>query len=236
MRNLKIGTTMMKNDQDKEFPLLIGQTGPLNGQRWVVDRTLTIGRDARCEVVIPDRQVSRYHARLVLVEENVILEDLGSKNGTFCNGRRIEDQVRLEDGDLIQIALVQHFVYLASDATLPLLEPIPWQKEAEPTRRRLYLDKQSHRVWVMGREVLPPLSVPQFRLLEILYDHQGEAVSRQEIIRAVWGEEQSLGVSDQALDALVRRLRDRLAASDAEYPYLVTVRGYGFRLDNPVYP
>ncbi|MGB9898357.1 FHA domain-containing protein, partial [Thermanaerothrix sp.] len=93
MRNLKIGTTMMKNDQDKEFPLLIGQTGPLNGQRWVVDRTLTIGRDARCEVVIPDRQVSRYHARLVLVEENVILEDLGSKNGTFCNGRRVEDQV-----------------------------------------------------------------------------------------------------------------------------------------------
>jgi pSer/pThr/pTyr-binding forkhead associated (FHA) protein len=226
---------MMKNDREKEFPLLIGQTGPLNGQRWVVDRTLTIGRDARCEVVIPDRQVSRYHARLTLVEDNVILEDLASKNGTFCNGRRVEGQVRLEDGDLIQIALVQHFVYLASDATLPLIEPVPVQKEAEPARRRLYLDKQSHRVWVAGREVLPPLSVPQFRLLEILYDHQGEAVSRQEIIRAVWGEEQSLGVSDQALDALVRRLRDRLAASDPEYPYLVTIRGYGFRLDNPVY-
>ncbi len=225
----------MKNDREKEFPLLIGQTGPLNGQRWVIDRTLTIGRDARCEVVIPDRQVSRYHARLAPVEDNVILEDLGSKNGTFCNGRRVEGQVCLEDGDLIQIALVQHFVYLASDATLPLLEPVSLQKEAEPTRRRLYLDKQSHRVWVVGREVLPPLSVPQFRLLEILYDHQGEAVSRQEIIRAVWGEEQSLGVSDQALDALVRRLRDRLAASDAEHPYLVTIRGYGFRLDNPVY-
>jgi len=227
----------LRNVLEKDLPLLIGQTGPLNGQRWAIDRVLTIGRDAQCEVVIPDRQVSRYHARLVPDEEGVLLEDLGSKNGTFRNGQRIEGEVRLEDGDLIQIALVQHFVFLASDATLPLLEPlvVPGERESEPWRRRLYLDRQSHRVWVAGREVLPPLSVPQFRLLELLYEHQGEAVSRQEIISAVWGNEQALGVSDQALDALVRRLRDRLAASD-EYPYLVTVRGYGFRLDNPLYP
>ena len=51
---------------------------------------------------------------------------------------------------------------------------------------------------------------------------------------AVWGDKEAVGVSEQALDALVRRLRDRLAATDARYNYLVTVRGYGLRLDNPV--
>jgi DNA-binding winged helix-turn-helix (wHTH) protein len=42
-----------------------------------------------------------------------------------------------------------------------------------------------------------------------------------------------VGVSEQALDALIRRLRDRLAAIDPTHTYVVTVRGHGLRLDNP---
>jgi DNA-binding response OmpR family regulator len=41
------------------------------------------------------------------------------------------------------------------------------------------------------------------------------------------------GVSEQAIDALVRRLRDRLAEVDPNGEYIVTVRGHGFRMDNP---
>jgi len=48
---------------EKEFPVLIAQTGPLNGQRWTIKQAMVIGRDAACDVVVPDRQVSRYHAR-----------------------------------------------------------------------------------------------------------------------------------------------------------------------------
>jgi DNA-binding response OmpR family regulator len=65
-----------------------------------------------------------------------------------------------------------------------------------------------------------------------LYEQEGEVVSRPALIAAVWGEDQMMGVSDQALDALVRRLRDRLAALDPEHQYIVTVRGHGIRLDN----
>ena len=225
----------MKNHREAEFPLLIGQSGPLNGKRWVIDRVLTIGREQACEVVIPDRQVSRYHARLIPQVEAVLLEDLASKNGTFCNGKRVEGSVVLQDGDLIQIALVQYFVFLSSDATLPVSESSLelLSIKPQPARYRLVLDKQSHRVWVAGHEILPPLSVPQFRLLQVLYEHQGEAVSRQDIIRAVWEEEQQEGVSDQALDALVRRLRDRLYQADQGWNYILTVRGFGFRLENP---
>ena len=42
-----------------------------------------------------------------------------------------------------------------------------------------------------------------------------------------------MGVSEQAIDALVRRLRDRLAEVDGSHQYIVTVRGHGFKLDNP---
>ncbi|MEW6650398.1 MAG: winged helix-turn-helix domain-containing protein, partial [Chloroflexota bacterium] len=156
-------------------------------------------------------------------------------NGTYRNGKRIEEPVTLQDGDVVQIALVQYFVYLSSDSTVPLdadLQPLE-VNPIEPDVFRLVLDKLSRRVWVNHQEVLPPLSVPQFRLLEALYDSQGNVVSRQDLVMAVWGDKEAVGVSEQALDALVRRLRDRLATLDANHLYLVTVRGYGLRLDNP---
>ena len=98
---------------------------------------------------------------------------------------------------------------------------------------RLYLDKRSRRVWIKGQELLPSLSVPQFKLLEALFDQEGKVVSRQELITMIWESEEALGVSEQALDALIRRLRDRIAIIDPDHQYILTVRGYGLRLENP---
>ena len=213
-------------DNLEEYPLLIGQTGVLKGQRWVLNKPLVIGREATCEVVIPDRQVSRFHARLTPTPEGVILEDMGSKNGTHCNGNPVTSPMTLQDGDNVQIALVGQFIFLISDATMPLAE-----SANHPGRLRL--DLRSRRVWVNQQQVDPPLSVLQFHVLHVLFENQGQVVDRQGLIAAAWGDEQAVGVSDQALDALIRRLRDRLASIDPEHPYIVTVRGHGLRLDNP---
>ncbi len=222
-----------------DTPVLIGQTGPLNGERFPIAGEIIIGREATCTIVVLERQVSRYHARITVKEDGILLEDLGSKNGTYLNGEIISEPVMLQDGDVLQVALVQQFVYLNSDATLPLAGNLPFpgaasvEEGANPPVGRLYLDPRSRRVWLNEEEVLPPLSVPQFRLLQNLYDQQGKVVSRQALINLVWSEEEADGVSEQALDALIRRLRDRLAQLDASHAYLVTVRGHGLRLDNP---
>lgn len=224
-----------------DSPALIAQTGPLNGERFLIAGEIIIGRDMACSVVVVDRQVSRYHARITVKEDGALLEDLGSKNGTYLNGDVISEPVMLQDGDLIQVALVQQFVYLNSDATIPMAGtfptpgnvPAPAGGSGHDQGVCLYLDPRSRRVWLLDKEVLPPLSVPQFRLLQALYDQQGKVVSRQALISLIWSEEEAVGVSEQALDALVRRLRDRLAQLDASHTYLVTVRGHGLRLDNP---
>lgn len=224
-----------------DSPVLIGQAGPLNGERFAIAGEILIGRDITCKVVVTDRQVSRYHARITVKDGGALLEDLGSKNGTYLNGDVISEPVMLQDGDLIQVALVQQFVFLSSDATIPMLGAIPLSRTlpsqedipADEHGGRLRLDPRSRRVWLNEMEVLPPLSVPQFRLLQTLYDQQGRVVSRQALISTIWSEEDAVGVSEQALDALVRRLRDRLAQLDAGHAYLVTVRGHGLRLDNP---
>jgi DNA-binding response OmpR family regulator len=106
-------------------------------------------------------------------------------------------------------------------------------KPAHLKFRRLRIDMRSRRVWVRGAEVIPPLSVPQFKVLQLLNENPGEVISRQDLISQVWSDDVSQGVSDQALDALIRRLRDRVAQIDPDHEYLVTVRGFGFRINNP---
>ena len=215
----------MKNME--EFPLLVAQGGVLKGRRWSLDQPLVIGREPHCDVIIEERQVSRFHARLTPSAEGVILEDLGSKNGTHNNGNLITNPVVLKDGDVIQIAVAQKFIFLSSDATMPLTERLEGQ-------RRLRIDSRSRRVWVMNQQLLPSLSALQFQFLQILYDNQGEVVTRIDLVNAIWGSDQAGGVTDQAVDALVRRVRDRLAAVDPSHPYITTVRGQGLRLDNPI--
>jgi DNA-binding winged helix-turn-helix (wHTH) protein len=222
---------MPKDNED--LPTIVAQAGPLNGQRWMLKDSLVIGRDHTCDVVVADRQVSRYHARFTITADGALLEDMGSKNGTHCNGQPINDPVIVQDGDIIQIALAQQFVYLSSDATVPLDASFQEPADFIPQARHLHLDKRSRRVWIKGKELLPPLSVSQFQLLEILFDSQGRVVTRDELVQAVWSKDDAVGVTEQALDALVRRLRDRLAAIDPTQVYLVTVRGHGLRLENP---
>jgi DNA-binding winged helix-turn-helix (wHTH) protein len=220
---------MFQNTED--YPILVAQSGPLNGERFVINSSLVVGREDTCDIVISSRQVSRVHARLTHTNNGIELEDLGSKNGTHCNGKLIEGLILLQDGDVIQIALAQQFLYLSSDATMPLeSEPL---ELLQPHPHHLRLETRSRRVWIGSEEVLPPLSVSQFSLLELLYTHQGKVVERKVLIENVWGEEDAVGVSEQALDALIRRLRDRLAAVNPTHTYVVTVRGHGLRLDNP---
>jgi len=167
---------------NKEYPLLIAQSGPLEGQRWKIKTELLIGREPDCDVVIPMRQVSRHHSRVFMSPDSTMAEDLGSKNGTFVNGALIHSPVSLEDGDELQISLAQHFIYLSSDATMPL-DGLPLELQ----KRRLRVDVGARRVWVMDEELDPPLSASQFNLLQILYEQSGEVVTRPEVIEAVWG-------------------------------------------------
>lgn len=213
-------------EHQEDFPVLIAQDGPLKGQRWSLSHTLMVGRDPTCEINVQDRQVSRFHARITPTPEGVTIEDLGSKNGTNHNGTELTAPVMLQDGDLLGIALAQQLLFLTSDATMPLAEN-------GSRSGRLLMDQKSRRVWVNQQQVTPPLSAQQFKLLWMLYEKQGQVLSRTDLVTIVWGEEQMAGVSDQALDALIRRLRDRLASLDPTHQYINTVRGHGVRLDNP---
>jgi pSer/pThr/pTyr-binding forkhead associated (FHA) protein len=66
-----------------------------------------IGRGAAADVSIPDPSISRRHALARLEGKTVVLEDLGSANGTRLNGRPVRSATRAEHGDKLKIGAVE---------------------------------------------------------------------------------------------------------------------------------
>ena len=96
---------------------VVMRRGPLLNQLFRLEREIVnIGRDLANDIVIRDSQVSRYHLRLTLVDQDYYLADSGSSNGTRINGVQIGGRTLLNDGDFIalgdSILLTYDLVYL----------------------------------------------------------------------------------------------------------------------------
>lgn len=189
---------------------------------------VVVGRDDSCDITLPERQISRQHIRIYREDDHFFVQDLDSKNGTWLNSQPLKDSAELHDGDEIQLALAARIRFIGIGSTTPLTSEVPAFNNV-----RLRLEHESRRVFVGDNELNPPLSLPQYRLLELLYHNAGSICTRDMVIETVWPEAMGEGVSEQAIDALVRRLRDRLSELDPDWQYILTVRGHGFRLDNP---
>ncbi len=218
----------------QEFPAIVILDGDLAAKHWIIDRDrMVLGRDEDCDIVIPQRQISRQHIIFTReAQDRYIIEDLESKNGTWVNGVRLEGLRQISDGDEIHIALTIRLRFVGSGITAPITQDLPQVIPYEnPVSGKLRIDSDSRRVFINGVEIDPPLSLPQYRLIELLHSNNGRICTREEVISHVWPDVMGDGVSEQAIDALVRRLRDRLSDIDPDGQYIVTVRGHGFRLE-----
>lgn len=221
------------SESSTERPILVVQGDKLSDHMWtVVKDEVILGRGEECDLVLPERQVSRQHARIYRQDDVYFVEDLESKNGSWVNGEQLKGTRRLQDGDEIQLALAVRIQFIGSGATAPL----PFQVPARIGTGRLRLDREARRVFINEVELDPPLSPPQYRLLELLHNNAGRICTRDVVVETVWPDVVGEGVSEQAIDALVRRLRDRLAEIDPDTQYIITVRGHGFRLNDPDNP
>ena len=84
------------------MPTVVFTSGPLAGRQVEVTAVLVLGREA-ADLVIDDPEVSRRHAGLRPAGDGLEVEDLGSLNGTWVNGTRIQGVVRLSPGDRVQL-------------------------------------------------------------------------------------------------------------------------------------
>jgi hypothetical protein len=138
-----------------EKPVLIAREGQLVGERWTIDADeFVIGRGSDCHIMLPERQVSRYHIKILHENGRYVLQDLDSKNGTYLNGNQIKGTAVLQDGDEIQIALCVKLVFVGTGATLPLTFDMPTRQG------NLVIDEASAPLKFKGQELDPPCRWP----------------------------------------------------------------------------
>ncbi|MBI2389217.1 MAG: FHA domain-containing protein [Deltaproteobacteria bacterium] len=78
--------------------------------------TFAIGRSADCQLSLDDPLVSRRHALLHVRDNEVLVEDAGSRNGVLVNGLRIDQRTRLGDGDVITIGAQEMTISVIADS------------------------------------------------------------------------------------------------------------------------
>lgn len=94
--------------------LLVVRRGPDQGARFLLDQDVTVaGRHPAVDIFLDDVTVSRRHAEFHRSGTAFSVADLGSLNGTFCDGARIEGSVALADGAEVQVGKFR-FTFFAS--------------------------------------------------------------------------------------------------------------------------
>jgi DNA-binding response OmpR family regulator len=91
------------------------------------------------------------------------------------------------------------------------------------------LDRTARRVFLAEKEIL--LTSTEYNLLEYFLTHPGRAYSRDQLLEAVWGEQRF--VTPRTVDVHVRRLREQIEEAPDNPRYLTTVRGFGYRFEEP---
>lgn len=102
-------TTSMRAAPDRARPI------PLQFPRGAGDQ-FSIGRDASCDLAIPDMTVSRRHAQLERTREGWLITDLESTNGTRVNGWRVRGKVPVQAGDVVSFGNLETIFWRGDDA------------------------------------------------------------------------------------------------------------------------
>lgn len=81
---------------------------------YSVDDGVSIGRGNQNNIVIKDQYISKQHLKIVKDEDEYYLEDLNSANGSFVNGQKVMDVIRIKNGDRINLGQVE-FLFVNKD-------------------------------------------------------------------------------------------------------------------------
>jgi pSer/pThr/pTyr-binding forkhead associated (FHA) protein len=120
-------------------PLLLHvRSGPATGAIHPIFASATVGRSTNVDIVLPDEAVSRTHAAFRVDGQTLVVEDLGSSNGTLVNGEEIEAPCRLAPGDVVTVGSTALEVqvgeepHVSTPTTPTVISPAP---KDEPGRK-----------------------------------------------------------------------------------------------------
>lgn len=188
---------------------------------------LTVGREPTCTIRVDSPYVSRQHARIELHDDQTMLVDLGSRNGSLLNGERVEGTVALAPGDVVTIADVT-LECLAEEGLDGTTRTFASKRPITPVALDLLVvDTQAYEVQIGGKTLKRRLSAQEFELLSHLYANRERVCQRQELGDAIWG---GGNWDPNMLHRLVHRLKEKLEPIPEKPRYIQTIPWVGYRL------
>ena len=218
--------------QGPKRPCLVVIAGQHLGEIFPIEGEIIIGRDADAQLRLPeDEGVSRRHARVTKVAEGALLADLGSQNGTYVDGERVQEHV-LKEGMKIRVGQTTVLKFARYDeveekAQRQLLESALRDGMTHAFNRRYFLQRLAAEVRFAERHHQPlallMLDIDHFKALNDKYGHTlgdevlrtlvavlSETLRAEDVLARYGGEEFAVlvrGVSKENAAILGERLR-----------------------------
>ncbi len=142
----------------------------------------------------------------------------------------VQNKSLYKNAFLEQISLLKD-----GELTIPLFQEFIQKqfKDILEKKKTITFDENTNTIKKGHEPLSDKLTLSEFRLLRLLLENPEEVLEREKIIKSVWQDSKSVaGVTDQAVDQLVFRLRKKIEADPNQPQYLQTVKGRGIKLVN----
>jgi diguanylate cyclase (GGDEF)-like protein len=188
--NVFIGTLTPTSVGKPRRPCLLAVSGPQRGSIFTIEGPeKVIGRTSECDITLSDSGISRQHAAIIVHSDGtLVLRDLGSRNGTRLNGKRVSESV-LADGDTIRLGESTKLTLTWTDQAQETILRSQYDQATRDTLtgcyRRHYFMEELTREALLAKRSQMPLSVlfidiDFFKRLNDTYGHVvGDDVLRQ---------------------------------------------------------
>lgn len=188
------------------------------------------GNSDAVDIKLGNRFVSRRHFQIRFESDVFYISDLGSTNGTYLNGSKLDpnqEQI-LRDGDSVGLGVDEVLLIFSGPAGTVRIDTSVIARAIQSDNGDLVVDSSSRDVWVRGGKLLS-LPRKEFDILECLSQNRGQAVSRDEIAAAGWPERPD-DVPNSDIDQYIRRLRRKIEENPSEPTIILTRVGYGYTI------
>ncbi|HSJ29330.1 MAG TPA: FHA domain-containing protein [Acidimicrobiia bacterium] len=101
--SLHVGVRPPRRHRRKGTRVVVVRSDTNAGLQFIVEDSVVLGRSDEADIVISDPYASDFHLRMTSKDGRIVLNDLGSTNGTYVNGRRITVPTDLGRGDAVQV-------------------------------------------------------------------------------------------------------------------------------------
>ena len=126
----------------EQVPVLVAIEGPLKGKSYPLQEGdgNTIGRADECDITIPDNDVSRQHARVILHNAAVWVQDDNSRNGVFVNDKRVVRRpLELSPGGKVTIGIHVFQLELKEESEEEIISPIPKEEIEKESSKTMWI-------------------------------------------------------------------------------------------------